>query len=294
MKKIFYLILPLILLTVCSSRLAAASLKVGPAGFIIHNVVPGKAYDVYKETGLQLTIYNDSPEAKTYRLSAHRPSEGGTWEKGYLEIPNAQWCWFDQDEIKVAANSNAYARFHLKIPDEERYYNQRWVVTLNIAGKPRLGGGVGVAINIRAQIETKSRADLKGVPPDGLMGVVPSAITLKAKETGEVVVFNNGATAETYKIYPLADKAKFKTYMSAGFSPLPEADWLTLSDRSLTIPAGGRKILGLESALPEKERSPADKYEAIIFIEGQGATGFLRVLIMGADAQTEVRRQEIK
>src|ERR1035437_3652423 len=108
MKKIFYMILPLILLTVSSGRLEAASLKVGPAGFIIHNVVPGKAYDVYKATGLQLTIYNDDTVAKTYLLSAHRPSEGGTWEKGYLEIPDPKWCWFDQNEIIVEANSNAY------------------------------------------------------------------------------------------------------------------------------------------------------------------------------------------
>lgn len=271
----------MILLTASSDRLEAASLKVGPAGFIIHNIVPGKTYDVFKETGLQLTIYNDSAAAKAYLLSAHRPSEGGKWEKGYLEIPDPKWCWFDNDEITVEANSNAYARFHLKIPDEERYYNQRWVVTLNIAGKPGPGGGVGVAINVRAQVETQSRADLKGVTPDGLIGVVPAIITLKAEDKGEVVIFNNGATADTYKIYPLADKEKFKTYISAGFSPLPEPDWIKPGDGSLTIPAGGRKTLGLKAALPEKERSSAEKYEAIIFIEGQGATGFVRVRMEG-------------
>jgi len=263
--------------------LEAASLKVGPAGFIIHNIAPGRTYDVYKETGLQLTIYNDSAAAKTYLLSAHRPSEGGKWEKGYLEIPDPRWCWFDQDEIKVAANSNAYARFHLKIPDEERYYNQRWVVTLNIAGKPGPGVGMGVAINVRAQVETQSRADLKGVTPDGLMGVVPAIITLKAKEKGEVVIFNNSAAGETYKIYPLADKEKFKTYISAGFSPLPEPDWIKPGDGSLTIPAGGRKTLSLKAALPEKEGSSDKKYESIIFIEGQGAAGFVRVRIEGTN-----------
>ena len=283
MKKIDYRILTLILLTVSSGRLDAASLKVGPAGFIIHNVVPGKDYDVYKATGLQLTIYNDSTEAKTYLLSAHRPSEGGTWEKGYLEIPDAQWCRFEHDEVTIAANSNAYARFNLKIPDAERYYNQHWVVTLNIAGKPGPGGGMGVAINVRAQIETKSRADLKGVIPDGPIGVVPAVITLNVKEKGEVVIFNNSATNETYKIYPLADKDKFQKYISSGFSALPEPDWLKLGDGRLTIPAGGRKTLGLNSALPENETSSDKKYESIIFIEGQGATGFVRVRIVGEE-----------
>ncbi|OGV62674.1 MAG: hypothetical protein A2283_04410 [Lentisphaerae bacterium RIFOXYA12_FULL_48_11] len=291
MKKIYYLILTLILLTACSGRLEAASLKVSPAGFIIHNIVPGRTYDVYKESGLQLTIYNDSAADKTYLLSAHRPSEGGTWEKGYLEIPDPKWCWFDRNEIKVEANSKAYVRFHLKVPDEERYYNQHWVVTLNIAGKPGPGGGVGVAINVRAQIETQSRAALKSVTPDGLIGVVPSVITLKTKENREVVIFNNSATNETYKIYPLTDKEKFQKYISAGFSPLPEPDWLKLGDGSITIPAGGRKTLSLKVSLPEKEKK---KYESIIFIEGQSATGFMRVQFMGTDDKTEVMRQETK
>ncbi len=294
MKKIYYLILPLILLTAYSGRLEAASLKVSPAGFIIHNIVPGNTYDVYKEAGLQLTIYNNDAQAHTYLLSAHRPSESGKWEKGYLEIPDPKWCWFDQNEITVEANSNASARFHLKIPDEERYYNQHWVVTLNIAGKPGPGGGMGVAINIRAQIETQSKADIKGVTSDGLIDVVPSVITLKAKENGEVVIFNNSATNETYKIYPLDDKEKFQKYISAGFIPLPEPDWIKLGDGSLTIPAGGRKTLSLKASLPEKERNSDKKYESIIFIEGKGTTGFLRVQIIGADERTEAGRQETK
>ena len=265
-------------------------MKAGPAGFIIHNVVPGKAYDVYKQTGLQLTIYNDGAVARTYLLSSHRPSEGGNWEKGYLEMPEPTWCWFDQNVITVEANSNACARFHLKIPDEERYYSQHWVVTLNIAGKPEPGVGVGVAINVRAQIETQSRADLKSVTPDGLIGIVPSIITLKAEEEGEVVVFNNSATNETYQIYALAEKEKVKTYISAGFNPLPEPEWIKLGDGSLTIPAGGRKSLSLKAALPEKDGNAGKKYESIIFVEGQGVTGFLRVRIVGADEKSGDRR----
>lgn len=295
MNKIHYLILTLALLAAYSCRLEAASLKVSPAGFIIHNIVPGRTYDVYKEAGLQLTIYNDSAVAKTYLLSAHRPSEGGKWEKGYLEIPDPTWCWFGDTEITVAANSNAYARFHLKIPDEERYYNQHWVVTLNIAGKPGPGVGVGVAINVRAQIETQSRTDVKDVPPDGLIGLIPSVITLKSKDKGEIVIYNNSTADETCKIFALADKEKFKTYISAGFSPLPEPDWLKLSDVSFNILAGSKKSLILTASVPWREGISMDKkYETIIFIEGKGIIGFVRVRITDEDDKTDVRRQEVK
>lgn len=287
MSKMYYLILSLALLMTCSGQLEAASMKVGPARFIIHNVVPGRAYDVYKETGLQLTIYNDSATDKMYLLSTHRPSEGGTWEKGYQEIPDPKWCWFDNDTIEVGANSNASARFHVMIPGEGRYYNQHWVVTLNIAGKPRSGGGLGVAINVRAQIETQAKVDLNGVTPDGLIGVVPSVITLKTQGNGKVVVLNNSTTNETYNVYQLTDTENIHKYISAGFIPLPEPDWLKLGDGSLTIPAGSRKTLTMEASVPEKAAHSNRKYEAICFIEGRGTTGLVRVRIMGADNNTE-------
>jgi hypothetical protein len=53
-----------------ASRAPAAGLKVGPAGFIIHNVTPGRVYDVYKETGVRLTIYNDGDTTRSYVLAA--------------------------------------------------------------------------------------------------------------------------------------------------------------------------------------------------------------------------------
>jgi len=284
MEKGYYLALPLILLAACSARLEAATLKVSPGAFIVHNVVPGQKYDVYEKTGLQLAVYNDSPDAQTYRVSAHRPAKGSTLKKGYLEIPDAKWCWFDQEEIKVEANSQAYVRFHLKIPDEQRYYNQRWVVALNVSCNPRSGGlsAMGVAIDVRAQIETQAKSDMKGVNPDGPIGVVPAVITLKATEKGEVDVFNNSAADETYKIYLLADKADFQAYTSAGLTPLPDPDWIKLGARKLKIPAGGRKTLSLKSMLPEKEADSTKQYEAVIFIEGQSASGFVRVRFAAA------------
>ncbi len=290
MKNMLCRFVSMILVTMSIGQLEAASLKVGPAGFIIHNVTPGTTYDVHKETGLQLKIYNDSAVTRTYLLSTHRPSEGGKWEKGYLEIPDPTWCRFEQNEITVEANSNAPARFHLKIPGEDRYYNQHWVVTLNVAGKPGSGGGVGVAINVRAQIETRSRADLNKVIPDGLMGVVPSVLTLQAEGKGEVIIFNNGPSNETYKVYTLTDKETFHKYISAGLSPFPEADWIRPDNGSLMIPAGGRTTLGLTAALPETHRNSSGKHEAIIFVEGQSASGFVRVRIPGPDEQTEVGR----
>lgn len=293
MKTTHNLVATLILLTACFDPSEAASLKVGPGGFIIHNVVPGRTYDVYKETGLQLTIYNDSAESKTYLLSTHRPAQDGKWEKGYLEIPDPTWCRFEQEEITVEANSNACARFYLTLPDSERYYNQHWVVTLGVSGKPG-SGAIGVAINVRAQIETQSKPDTNGTYPFGAVSVVPSVISLNPGEPGKIVVINNSAVAEEYSVSALTDPEKFKTYIAAGFSPLADPAWIVLSDRSLVIPAGERRTLRLDLAMPETERNSIANREAIILIEGKDATGFLRVRIAGPDEGLREKGPELQ
>ena len=183
-------------ITFCAALLAsygapyAASLKVAPAQFIVHDVEPGKAYDIYAETGLRLSVYNDDDVARTWVLTTHRPSERGRWERGYGEIPDAKWCWFDRTEITVGANSRGYAHLFLRIPEEEQFYNQHWVVTLSIRGK---GGTsfIGLGIDVRMQIETKSKTGSK-VPPYGALGLQPSAVQF------DTVAPRAGAWKNTY------------------------------------------------------------------------------------------------
>jgi hypothetical protein len=148
----------LFVLQLCAVRLPAASLGVSPSGFIVHEIAPGRQYDVYRESGVRLTINNGDDSTHTYVLSSHRPSTRGRWEKGYLEIPDPKWCWFDRQEVTVGPHAKGYANLLLKVPDEEKYYNQRWAVTFGIEGKPG-PLGIALAIDVRAQIETQSKAD---------------------------------------------------------------------------------------------------------------------------------------
>ena len=161
MRRVYVSVLALAGLVVLCVPSQGASLKVSPAKFILHDVVPGKLYDIHKETGLRLTIYNDTDTVRTWSLSTHRPSERGRWEKGYGEIPNPEWCWFENDEVAVPPNGKAYAHFYVKIPDDEKYLNQHWVCTLSVGSKPSTAG-IAVAVDVRARIETKSKAQPAG------------------------------------------------------------------------------------------------------------------------------------
>ena len=265
-------------------RLEAAGLKVAPARFILHDVKPGKHYDIYKETGLRLTIYNDDDTTRSWVLSTHRPSERGQWEKGYAEIPDARWCWFERSEITVGAKNKAYANLYLKIPKEEKYYNQRWVVTLGIDGKPGQGG-ISLAVDIRAQIETESKADLKAKPA-GLLGMKPSTIRFEEMAPGsnkkaQVMLYNNDDTAHSYTISSLFEDSKTerKTYLTHSYIPIPDSGWIE-REKKIRIEPGGSTVLRVELTIPDGAAHFGKKWEDILLIQpDEGLAGFVRVQV---------------
>jgi len=283
MKKAGFAVFLLIFLLAFSGRLEAAGLKVSPASFIIHDVNPGKPYDLYKETGLRLTIHNDDDVSHTYLLSTHRPK--GKWEKGYLEIPDAGWCWFENSEITVEANGKGYGNIYLKISDEEKYYNQHWVVTLKVAGKAG-PGGIALAIEVRAQIETKSKADVKE-KPDGIIATGPSTLRFEnvspgVTQEGKVTVYNNDNKTHTYKLTSLFHKkgTKPNTYLTHSYQVMPDSKWITLSKDRLTIMPNSSSNLFLKLKIPDKPEYHGKKWEETFLVEPEeGLPGFIRVQI---------------
>lgn len=280
-------------LLVAPLTLEAASLKVAPARFIVHNVTPGRVYDIYAETGLRLTVYNDDDASRTWVLSIHRPSDRGPWETGYAEIPDPAWCWFDQTEITVEPQSKAYAHLFLEVPDDERYYNQHWVATLGIDGKPA-AGGIALAADVRAQIETKSKPD-GAVKPDGALGIAPSIVRFENAAPGAALeatatLYNNGAGTQVYGISRLFDRAGIeqKSYQTHSFEPLPESSWLDYG-RSIQIEAGGSAVVKLSLKLPPDAAFHGKKWEELLLIQPkEGRAGFVRVQI---ETQEELKTE---
>lgn len=261
----------------------SASLKVSPARFIVHDVEPGRLYDIYKETGLSLTIYNDDDVSRTWVLSTHRPSERGHWEKGYAEIPDARWCWFDKDEIAVEPKSKANANLYLQIPEEEQYYNQHWVVTLNIGGKA--SGGISLAVDIRVQIETKSKVELKG-RPHGVLGLGPSRIRFEdvrpgSRREGRVLLYNNDDKAHRYTIGSLFADSEIeqRTYLTHSYDVIPDSKWIGRR-KKIKIGAGGTAQVTLVVKIPDDAANFEKKWEDILLVQpDEGRAEFVRVQV---------------
>ena len=266
----------------------AAGLVVSPGGLVIQGVRPGMVYNIYEVSKTGLTIYNKDNKPFTYLLSVHRPSTVGNRKLkiGYLEIPDPEWCWFENKELSVAANGAGLAKIYLRIPDEEKYYNQHWVVTLGVMSKPSAGLGVGLGIYVRLQIETQSKADLEGIP-DGIIAFAPSTfrfdnITLGNAHKGSVLIYNNDNETRTYRISSLlhSEETRARHYLTRPYRLIPDPEWIVSDKKTFRVGPGGARSLSLTLAVPDKPEYYGKKWEEILLVKpDKGVPGFVRVQI---------------
>jgi hypothetical protein len=269
-----------------AQNLAAASLKVSPGGFIVHDIKPGETYNLRELTGIKLSIYNDDDSTHTYALTVQKPSVAGKWEKGYDEIPDPGWCWFETKDVTIGPRKVGYGNLFFRIPEKESYFNQHWAVALGIMGKQERGIGLGLGIYVRIQMETESRADSKAIP-EGMIAFKPSLVMFNniipgTRKTAKLMVYNNDTRKHTYTVnYLSKDRERpASTYLAHGFESLPDSSWIALEKESFDIAAGGSFVLKMKLNIPDQTEYYDKKWEEILFVEPEtGLSGFARIRI---------------
>lgn len=271
-------------------------LTVEPGGLLVQYVPLGETYDFTKEVGIPLTIYNRDDQEHTYLLSTSKPSEVGTrkWLKGYLEIPDPSWVWFDEEEVTVGANGSSKVNLYLKIPEEEKYYNQHWSVSLGVSGKPGAGQMLALALRPRIEIETLSKGDVSETP-SGHLAAVPSTLVFEDVALGETVklllkIFNNDNQKHRYRITPKVfphDPAKRLIYPSQKFFWIPNVNWLRPEKKKIKIAPHESKELSVEVNVPVEEKHYRKNWEAVLWIEPEyGHPAFARIQIQTEQGKT--------
>ena len=305
-KKLQYktgcLLLSLLVLFVFSKGTAlAVGISIEPGQILIQNVPPDTSYDIFEKTGIKLKVINVDTVVHTYSISSTKPSEvsTGTWLKGYLEIPDAGWFYFDKNELTIGPNDTGYVKMYLKIPAEEKYYNQHWAVAIPIEGSPGEGGTVGIALALYPHflIETESKMPVEE-KPYGSIGLEPSIVLLKDVQLGktsktEVTIYNNDQIDHTYRLKAIAPKLISETKKqeispSPGYSWIPDHKWikpnpgkflgLVSTIKDVKVGAGKSSKFPLEIVVPENDDYYGQKWEVIIMAEPEkGQTGFVRI-----------------
>jgi len=279
-----------------SPKPRSIGLSVEPGGLLIQQVKLGELYDLDKEVGIPLKISNRDQQPRTYRLSTHRPSEVGNrkWLEGYLEIPDPSWFWFDQETVTVAPESDAHVKMYLKIPQEDRYYNQRWVVSVGVQGQTAPGEMLALAIYPRYQIETVSQADLKAIPA-GALGLKPSVLSfeelpLGKRQESRVTLYNNEAKSRRYRLSLITipvDPTREQIVPSPGYRWLPETRWVSVSKGRFRLKGGQARSVKLRVKVPKAVERYGQSWEALLWIEPEeGPPQFVRIQIKTAGAES--------
>jgi len=270
-------------------------LSVEPGGLLIQQVTLGEVYDLNKEAGIVLKVSNRDEKPRTYRLSTHQPSEVGTgkWLKGYLEIPDPSWFWFDQETVTVDPESDAHVKMFLKIPQEDRYDNQHWVVAVGVRGQAAPGEALAVAVYPHYQIETVSQTDLEALPA-GVLGLKPSVLSFEEIPLGKwqeskVTLYNNDTKSRRYRLSIITipvDVTREQIAPSSGYRWIPETRWISVKRRNFHIKGHGARSVSLRVKVPDEPEWYDQSWEALLWIEPEeGLPRFTRIQITTAGSQ---------
>ena len=291
----------------------SVGLSVEPGGMLIQGVEPGQVYDLEEKTGILLTIHNRDRSDHTYMLATFRPSDVGNRRlpPGYSDIVDPAWFWFETPEVRVPANSSGQVRMYLEIPDDDRYRNQHWSVSVGVAGKAEPGETLTLAVYPRFEIETASapRAELS-LRPAGEIGLCSSVVTLNdagpgRAAVGEFVICNNDGETHSYHLSVLAQGdavAGKRLFPSGGSNWMPESDWVSLPRPrlrpdprwsvgawpTLWLARHSHVPVSIEVNVPVGATVPDGGWEAIVFVQrDDGAAGFVRVRVPNAGSGDE-------
>jgi len=273
-----------ILLFIVPHMARGGGLTVEPGGLLLQKVPLNKVYDLHKETGISIKVYNSLDRSVTYRISVRRPSEGGSgrWMVGYQEIPDPDFLSFDRNEVVIEPQGVGEVNLSLKLPEAPRYYNQHWAVTVAVEGQPATGEVFALAAYLPFEIETESRTGT-GVRPWGKIGVEPSSLTLKAAEKGKVRIYNNEGKGHKYKLLigvPAETSSVRQTGLTPGYRDVPDVNWIDMSHKEFAIKQDGVQEVSLTARLPYKP-SATGPWETFLWVESDsGEKAFVRVDIV--------------
>lgn len=277
--KIWFLILAIFFILSFFEFACAEGIRVSPGAFCIKNVNIGKNLNL----GIDLIITNGADEEQEFVIKTLKPSEvKKNWIKGYTEIPDPNWFYYEKDTISIPANSTGKTRMYLNIPDEEKYYNQCWMVYALVTTKTAQGSMFKMAIKPNYSIETVSKADISE-RPHGILGLVPGILTIENRQKALFKIYNNDTVKHEYVVGSYIPKQSFSKQsitLSSGYEWVKNTNWVTLSHTKVLINPGEIKEVEVKVEVPEKERALDPGWESIIMVEqDQGLPRFVRILI---------------
>ncbi|MCD6595561.1 hypothetical protein J7L68_07800 [bacterium] len=226
--------------------------------------------------GIPLTLYNDENMDLVYTVRVMKPSQVKKhWRDGFEEIPDTNWIYLaDGNEFVVPANGMVSSMVRIRIPDSDAYYNQMWAVYLLVTAES--GSMFNTAVAPLFMLETKTLTE-PNVPPAGIPGSAPSAVTLsKNNPQADITLYNTTDSALTLSLssyIPSQDKSSAEIEPTAGWQFDDEfMKGIEIEHKSIKIKPGDNKKVSISAT-----NFPSKKAQALLKIEGAPVIRFIRI-----------------
>jgi len=294
-KIIFSLLLPFFLCSffirdgTAQGEKEEMGLSVEPGGLVIQKVPIGQLYDMDSSIKMRFKISNQSDKPRCYAIKVDKPIKVGVKVlKGYMQIPDPSWFWFEKNEALVPANQGEEIKMFLRIPNEEKYCNQKWAVGIDVEGRPEAEERLVLAVSPVFYIETESRSEVKEKPA-GFLGLVPGIVALenvalgRSKGISKIRIYNNDTQPHRYKIssiIPHGEPGSQVIIPSPNFSWIPKKEWLQTDRGTVKIGSDEQKEIILDLDIPKKKEFLNQRWEGIVFfVSEEGIANFVRIQI---------------
>jgi hypothetical protein len=255
---------------------------ISPASFCLEKFDIGMNMDL----GISFTMSNVKNSGPIV-LNVKQPPANRVL-KGYIPIPDPSWLYFLNPQVVPGKNGVASARMFLKVPNQNKYLNQHWMVHVG-AAPPSVSlfsmEMVGVYM-----IETRASKTITE-RPYGKLGIVPSRVYANRmkpdqKKSASFVIYNNDKILHDYQIsvhtFEPSIYTKLQISQAPGFEWVKDTKWIQLAHPSLSIPANQKKETTVWVTIPKNVQYKGEGFEAIIIVESKkndGPNGFARLLI---------------
>jgi len=281
-KFILFFILALSL--ACFSNINKAyALRVSPGAFCAQNVEVGQDTD----TGIDLAIDNETDQEREFSIKVVPARTSKTDSlKGYSALPELGWLRLERTQLIVPAKGQAKARLYISIPNEEKYFNQHWVVSclIEYVGQKGL---FQEAILTRYMFETRPKSEVVE-RPYGDLGVSPSVVkitedSVEAKQKFSFKLYNNTASAHTYTIktfVPMAEPKKLSINATPGLTWMKKTSWIRPEVKKIELAPGALEEINLSARVPKSELAGDKGVESLIFVDSDtGERRFVRIQV---------------
>lgn len=288
MKRIFLISL----VGICSitSLIFGIGIRATPATIVLENVPLGKTFDLEKEKGIVISIYNDSDIGYRYHIAAEKPSASDTRATGYFDFPEPAWCWFDRETITIEPRTEEKIRLYMRIPDSTQYYNRHWLVAITITPFEMLtsnyetGASIAVGAYLLYRVETMPRGDGGIKKNEDELFTVPSVVEFVDVESGKeyektvkIISPCNDKKVMVTRLDPLSEVAKLTILTAPGFIRLNKAEWLSYD--SIAVIKDRIGYLKLKLVTPQNYNDQNYNFEELLLLKCEDKKAFIRIRI---------------